>query len=103
MPRRLTAVTRAILLRSKVHRVPEGYALDPHTADYLYFVLQRKRLSLAMTIGRLRPRTLPFWPAIVLIALLKIIDLWIANQIIRAMLTEQLLLERGGMDNVTER
>jgi hypothetical protein len=103
MPRRLTALTRTILLRSKVHRVPEGYALDPQSADYLYFVLQRKRLSLAMTIGRLRPRTLPLWPGLVLVALLKAVDLWIANQIIRAMLTEQLLLERGGSDRPTER
>jgi hypothetical protein len=95
MPRRLTALTRAILLRSKVHRVPEGYAIDPQSADYLYFVLQRKRLSLAMTIGRLRPRTLPLWPGIVLVALLKAADLWIANQIIHAMLTEQLLLDCG--------
>lgn len=96
MPRRLTALTRAALLRAKVHRVPDGYALDPQSADYLYLVLQRKRLSLSASIGRLRPRTLPLWPAIALVVLLKTLDLWIANQIIRAMLTERALLERGG-------
>lgn len=99
--RRLTTLTRAILLRAKVHRVPEGYALDPQSADYLYLVLQRKRLSLAGSVGRLRPRTLPLWPVIALIVLLKTFDLWIATQIIRAMLTEQLLLERGSRSRVT--
>jgi hypothetical protein len=102
MPRRrLVMLTRAILLRAKVHRVPEGYALDPDSADYLYLVLQRKRLSLAATVGRLRPRTLLLWPLIALIVLLKTFDLWIATRIIRAMLTEQLLLERRSGIRVT--
>ena len=103
MPKRLTALTRSILLRAKVHRVPEGYALDPQSADYLYFVLQRKRLSLAASIGRLRPRMLLLWPAIALIIVLKTFDLWMANQIVRAMLTEQILLERRGRDRAAGR
>jgi len=94
-------LVRAILLRAKVHRVPEGHTLDPESADYLYLVLQRKRLSLSASVGRLRPRTLPLWPIIALIVLLKTLDLCIATQIIRAMLTEQLLLERRGKPRVT--
>jgi len=102
MPRRrFTRLTRAILLRAKVHRVPEGHALDPETADYLYLVLQRKRISLSASVGRLRPRSLPLWPVIALIVLLKTVDLCIATQIIRAMLTEQLLLERRDKPRTT--
>lgn len=96
MFRRLAALTRAVLLRAKIHHVPDGYAIDPQTADYLYLVLQQKRLSLAASVGRFRPHTLPLWPAIAAIVLLKLVDLWIANQIVRAILTEQELLERGG-------
>jgi hypothetical protein len=95
MPRSLRALTRAALLRARVHRVPEGHALDPQSADYLFLVLQQKRLSLAASVGRLRPRNALLLPAIAAVVLLKLFDLWIANQIVRAMLHEQALLERG--------
>src|SRR4051794_2037294 len=95
MPRSSRTIARAVLLRVKVHRVPEAYALDPRSADYLYLVLQRKRLSLSASIGRLRPRNLLLLPLIVVVVLIKAADLWIANQIIRAILNEQELLAYG--------
>jgi hypothetical protein len=95
MGQRLQAVIRASLLRTKIHHVAEGFALDPHSADYLYLVQQRKRLSLATSIGRLRPRNILAVPFILPIVLVKAIDLWIANQIIRAMINEYDLLRCG--------
>lgn len=95
MPRSLRTIARAGLLRVKIHRVPEGHALDPQSADYLYLVQQQKRLSLSASVGRLRPRNLLLLPLIVAVVLLKAVDLWIANQVIRAMLNEQDLLARG--------
>lgn len=103
MRRRITAITRSCLLRARIHRVPEGHALDPHTADYLYLVQQRKRLSLAASVGRLRPRNILLLPLIGAVVLLKALDLWIANQIIRSLLNEQDLLLRGDPTRTTPR
>ncbi len=95
MTRGLKTVTRAWLLRQRVLPVPEGYALDPQSPDYLYLVQQRKRLSLSTSIGRLRPGNLPLLPVIGVIVLFKTVDLWITNQLIRSLLNEQDLLQRS--------
>ncbi|CAN7483824.1 hypothetical protein LJR251_003231 [Rhizobium rhizogenes] len=88
------ALLRGLILRTRIHRIPEGYAADPHSLAYLYIVQQRKRLSLATTVGRLRLRNILLFPIIGLIILIKIVDLWIANQIIRSMINEYDLLKR---------
>lgn len=85
---------RSILLRARIHSVPEGNATDPYSLEYLYLIQQRKRLSLAATIGRLRPRNILAFPIIGLIVVLKIADIWIANQVIRSLINEYDLLKR---------
>ena len=90
--RRMVSLTRTVLLRARVHEVPEGYAADPHSAAYLYIVQQRKRLALAACIGRLRPRNIALFPVIAGIIALRAGDLWIANLVIRALINERDLL-----------
>lgn len=92
-------LARRWLLRARIHDVPEGYALDPHTLEYLYLIQQRKRLSLAASIGRLRPRSWLLLPLIVPVVVAKAIDLWIANQTIRAMINEHDLQQRIDQGN----
>jgi hypothetical protein len=70
---------RGCLLRARIHRVTEGYATDPHAIDYLYVVQQRKRLSLAASVGRVRLGNVLLLPLIIPIVFLKAVDLWIAN------------------------
>ncbi len=93
---RTDAVTRAWLLTARVHRVPGGHALDPQSPEYLYLVQQRKRLSLAASVGRIRPRNLPLLPVIGLIVAAKAVDLWITNEIVRSLVNERDLLRQSG-------
>ena len=95
MRHRLRVFFRECLLRVKIHPVPEGRALDPNSADYLYLVQQQKRLSLASSAGRLRLGNILLAPLLVPIVLLKAVDLWIANLTIRAIINEQDLLRLG--------
>ena len=87
-------LARRWLLRARIHDVPEGYALDPHSLEYLYLIQQRKRLSLAASIGRLRPGNWLLLPLIVPVVAARAIDLWIANQTIRSMINEHDLQQR---------
>lgn len=84
----------SILLRFRIHPAPEQRGVDPRSLEYLYLVQQRKRLALAASVGRLRPRNILLFPFIVLSVLLRLADLSIANQIIRSMLNERDLQRR---------
>lgn len=92
MGRQLDATTRNWLLKARIHRLPKEYPLDPQSPEYLYLVQQRKRLSLAASVGRLRPRNALLLPFIGTIVLLKAADLWIANLMIRSLINERDLL-----------
>ena len=72
----MRARTRSWLLRLRIHGVPAGgHRADPNSPDYLYLVQQCKRLSLSVTVGRLRPGNLALFPVLLLIILLKAADL----------------------------
>jgi hypothetical protein len=94
MPTRLTRWWRAAVLRTRVLKVEQQETRDPFAPEYLYLVLQHKRLGLATTIGRLRPRNLLLFPVIIAIVLAKLLDLAISNQIVRALINERDLMER---------
>ncbi|MDR3441147.1 hypothetical protein [Telmatospirillum sp.] len=86
---------RTLLLRLRLHRLEREHAADPQSPEYLYLVLQSKRLSLSATIGRFRPATLPVWPLLLAVTVIKTLDLWIANQIVRSLINERDLMDRS--------
>jgi hypothetical protein len=88
----IDTVVRAALLRLRIYRVPAGYAADPYSPEYLYLVQQSKRLSLSNSIAHLRPRNILFVPVLLPIILVKAVDLWIANQLIRSLINERDLI-----------
>ena len=90
--RRLTA---RLLLRARLHQLDDEMTLDPTSDAYLYLVLQRKRLSLSATYGRLRPRNILLWPLLLAIVAVKTFDLAVSNQVVAAMLNEKRLMERS--------
>jgi hypothetical protein len=94
-PRRIRLATRWALLRLRIHRLPSKHTADPYSPEYLYLVQQSKRLSLSTSIGRLRPKNLFIFPMIVPIILVKAVDLWIANQVIRSLINERDLIEQS--------
>lgn len=87
--------TRAILLRLRVHPLGHEHSAEPYSPEYLYLAQQAKRLALSSTIGRLRPRNLLLFPAIIAVAVARAVDLWIANQIIRSLINERDLREQA--------
>ena len=95
MGRRMNTVLREWLLKARIHPVPGGFTLDPQSAEYLYLVQQHKRLSLAASIGRMRPGNILLLPLIVPVILLKTADLWICNQMVRSMINERDLMLRA--------
>jgi hypothetical protein len=86
-----TAV-RHTLLRLRIYPLDHDYNLDPYSPEYLYLAQQRKRLSLSASVSRLRPRYLLISPFILVIIAVKLVDLWIANQIIRSLINEHDLM-----------
>lgn len=86
-----TAV-RKTLLRLRVYPLGNEYNLDPYSPEYLYLAQQRKRLSLSASVSRLRPRYLLISPYILATIVVKLVDLWIANQIIRSLINERDLM-----------
>ena len=86
---------RAALLRLRVLRLGAEHAADPFAPEYLYLVLQKKRLSLSVTVGRLRPRNVLLFPFILLIILVKLLDLSISNQIVQSLISERFLIEQA--------
>ena len=95
MRSRLQAMVRAALLRLRLHRVAGKPVGDPYSPEYLYLVQQSKRLSLATSVARLRPRNLLILPLVVPVILIKTVDLWIANQIIRSLINERDLMRQS--------
>ena len=88
-----TAV-RHTLLRLRIYPLGHDYNLDPYSPEYLYLAQQRKRLSLSASVSRLRPRYLLISPVILVIIAVKLVDLWIANQIIRSLINERDLMRQ---------
>ena len=91
----LTRIGRFCLLKLRRHPGAHAAGLDPHSLAYLYLVQQGKRLSLGSTIGRLRPRNVLLLPVLLPIVLVKLVDLWVANVVIRSLINEHDLLERS--------
>ena len=79
------------LLMLRVIVLDREYAADPYSPEYLYLIQQQKRLGLSRTVGRLRPRNLPAFPLIILIVLIKAMDLFVTNQIVKSLINERLL------------
>ena len=92
---RLDSAARSALLRLRVHRLAGEHAADPYSDEYLYLVQQSKRLSLSTSMARLRPRNLLVLPLVLPIIMVKAMDLWIANQLIRSLINERDLIERS--------
>ncbi len=90
----LRRLWRAAVLRIRIIKVEQQGPIDPFAPEYLYLVLQQKRLSLCATVGRLRPGNILLFPVIVPIILVKLADLALSNQIVRSLITEQDLSER---------
>lgn len=101
MPAVFEARTRRWLLRLRILGVPGGCTLDPHSLEYLYLIQQRKRLSLSASVGRLRPANLLLLPAILVVVLVKTIDLWTTNQVVRSIINEYDLQQR--LDSAKDR
>jgi len=93
--RRINSVVRSALLRLRVHRLAREHAADPNSAEYLYLVQQSRRLSLSKSIARLRPRNLLILPLLLPVIVVKTVDLWIANQIIRSLINERDLIRQS--------
>jgi hypothetical protein len=89
---RLTAKWGGALLRLRILVLDREHTTDPFSAEYLYLVQQRKRLSLSRTVGRLRPGNIPLFPVIVVIALVKYLDLLVTNQIVQSLINERILM-----------
>jgi hypothetical protein len=83
------------LLRLRILVLDREQAADPFSVEYLYLVQQRKRLSLSATIGRLRPRNIPLFPVIVVIAFVKYLDLLVTNQIVQSLINEEILMRHA--------
>ena len=94
MRARLQRLWRAAVLRIRIIKAEQQGPIDPFAPEYLYLVLQHKRLSLCATVGRLRPGNILLFPVIVPIILVKLVDLALSNQIVRSLITEQDLAER---------
>jgi hypothetical protein len=92
------------LLRLRVLLLDHEHAHDPFSPEYLYLVQQQKRLSLSRTLGRLRPANILLFPAILLVAWVKCLDLRITNVIVQAMINERILLRHvaGARGDPTE-
>ena len=86
---------RAALLHLRVVPLAGEHAVDPFSPEYLYLALQRKRLRLSSSVGRLRPRNILLFPLILAIILAQLLDLSISNQIVRALINERFLMERA--------
>ncbi|MBN9508495.1 MAG: hypothetical protein J0I21_05160 [Alphaproteobacteria bacterium] len=80
------------LLRLRVLVLDHEHAHDPFSPEYLYLLQQRKRLDLSKTLGRLRPGNILIFPAILLIAWVRCIDLRVTNVIVQSMINERILL-----------
>jgi len=93
--RRINSVVRSALLRLRVHRLAGEHATDPNSPEYLYLVQQSKRLSLSNSMARLRPRNLLILPLLLPVVIVKAVDLWIANQIIRSLINERDLIRQS--------
>jgi hypothetical protein len=93
--RRIDSVARSALLKLRVHRLAGEHAADPNSVEYLYLVQQSKRLSLSTSMARLRPRNVLILPLLLPVIMVKAIDLWIANQIIRSLINERDLIEQS--------
>lgn len=91
---RMHSAARTALLRLRVHPLAREHATDPYSPEYLYLVQQSKRLSLAASIARLRPRNILAFPVMLPVVAVKTLDLWIANQIIRSLINERDLMEQ---------
>jgi hypothetical protein len=76
---------------------------DPHSPEYLYLIQQSKRLSLANSIARLRPKNILIVPVLLPVILTKAIDLWIANQLIRSLINERDLMEQSRRSDKVDR
>ena len=92
--RTLNSAVGFALLRLRVHRRVGWPPPDPNSPEYLYLVQQAKRLSLSASIGRLRPGNLLLFPLLLLVIMVKALDIWIANQIIRSLINERDLLDQ---------
>jgi hypothetical protein len=90
---RLKDKWRNALLRLRV--LDREHAVDPFSPEYLYLVQQERRISLSTTIARLRPRNIPFFPAIIVIAIIKYLDLLITNQIVQSLINERILIRHS--------
>jgi hypothetical protein len=82
----------------RVLRLGTEHAADPFAPEYLYLVLQQKRLSLSATVGRLRPRNILLFPFILPIILVRLLDLSISNQIVQSLISERFLMEQVGRE-----
>ena len=103
MGRRIQLAVRFVLLRLRVHRLADEHAADPFSPEYLYLVQQSKRLSLSTSMARLRPRYLFILPLVLPIIIVKAMDLWIANQVIRSLINERDLIEQTLRPNGPDR
>ncbi len=93
--RRINSIVRSALLRLRVHRLASKHAADPYSAEYLYLVQQSKRLSLSTSMAWLRPRNFLILPLVLPVILVKAIDLWIANQVIRSLINDRDLIRQS--------
>jgi len=93
--RRINSVVGSALLRLRVHRLAGEHAADPNSPEYLYLVQQSRRLSLSKSMARLRPRNLLILPVLLPVIVVKAMDLWIANQIIRSLINERDLIRQS--------
>jgi hypothetical protein len=81
----------------------DEHAADPFSPEYLYLIQQSKRLSLSTSMARLRPRYLFILPLVLPIIIVKAMDLWIANQVIRSLINERDLIEQTLRPNRLDR
>jgi hypothetical protein len=91
----LVRIGRFCLLKLRRHPGAHAAGVDPSSPAYLYLVQQGKRLSLSATIGKLRLRNVLLLPVLLPIMLVKVVDLWVATVIIRALINEHDLMERS--------
>lgn len=89
-------LARMVLHPLRLLPAPGEVPRDAFTPEYLYLVQQGKRLSLVRTLHNFRLRTLPLWPLLLLIAVVKLTDLVLANALIRSLINEHDLRQRLG-------
>jgi hypothetical protein len=91
----VNSATRFALHRLRVYPLAGRQLVDTNSPEYLYLIQQSRRLSLAASIARLRPRNVLMFPLVLSIVFIKAVDLWITNQIVRSMINERDLMEQS--------